>query len=60
MSNVIVSSHPVVQHKLSLIRQADTTTPVFRQLLRELSFNLGYEARGVSWILLDAVVCFVP
>ncbi len=39
--NVVVSSHPVVQHKLSVIRSVDTTMPVFRQLLRELSFNLG-------------------
>ena len=42
--NVTVSNHPVVQHKLAVIRAESTTTPVFRQLLRELSFNLGWGA----------------
>jgi uracil phosphoribosyltransferase len=39
--NVVVSNHPVLLHKLAIIRSQATTTPVFRQLLRELSFNLG-------------------
>lgn len=40
--NVKVSAHPVMLHKLAVMRQEATTTPVFRQLLRELSYNLGY------------------
>ena len=40
-SNVTVSNHPVMLHKLAVLRSESTTTPVFRQLLRELSFNLG-------------------
>jgi uracil phosphoribosyltransferase len=35
--------HPLVQHKLSLMREKGTSTAVFRQLLREISLLLGYE-----------------
>jgi len=35
--------HPLVQHKLTLMRKADTSTAVFRQLLREISQLLAYE-----------------
>ncbi|PUB18709.1 uracil phosphoribosyltransferase [Yoonia sediminilitoris] len=35
--------HPLVQHKLTLMRQKDTSTAVFRQLLREISQLLAYE-----------------
>ena len=41
-------THPLVQHKLTLMRQADTSTAVFRQLLREISQLLAYEVtRGL-------------
>ncbi|UWQ98890.1 uracil phosphoribosyltransferase [Rhodobacteraceae bacterium S2214] len=41
-------THPLVQHKLSLMRQKDTSTAVFRQLLREISQLLAYEVtRGL-------------
>jgi len=30
-------THPLVQHKLTLMRQKDTSTAVFRQLVREIS-----------------------
>ena len=36
--------HPLVQHKLTLMRRRDTSTAVFRQLLREISLLLGFEA----------------
>lgn len=36
-------THPLVQHKLTLMRKADTSTAVFRQLLREISQLLAYE-----------------
>jgi uracil phosphoribosyltransferase len=39
-----VSNHPVLQHKLTLLRKSSTTTKVFRELLREITFYLGYEA----------------
>ena len=43
MKNVHVINHPLVQHKLSLMRMKDTSTGKFRTLLRELSILLGYE-----------------
>lgn len=36
-------THPLVQHKLSLMRDKTTSTAVFRQLLREISQLLAYE-----------------
>jgi uracil phosphoribosyltransferase len=41
--NVVVVDHPLVQHKLSLMRRKDTPTAEFRRLLREISALLGYE-----------------
>lgn len=41
--HVTVVSHPLVQHKLTLMRDKDTPTAVFRQLLREISQFLAYE-----------------
>ncbi len=38
-----VVDHPLVQHKLSLLREKTTSSAVFRQLLRELSHLLAYE-----------------
>ena len=43
MENVTVIDHPLVQHKLSLMRRRETPTSGFRVLLREISHLLGYE-----------------
>jgi uracil phosphoribosyltransferase len=40
---VQVIGHPLIQHKLTLMRNKDTATSEFRQLLREISVLLGYE-----------------
>lgn len=40
---VTVVTHPLVQHKLTLMREKDTSTASFRQLLREISLLLAYE-----------------
>ncbi|HXZ01482.1 MAG TPA: uracil phosphoribosyltransferase [Stellaceae bacterium] len=40
---VTVVSHPLVQHKLSLMRDRQTPTAEFRRLLREIALLLGYE-----------------
>ena len=42
-SAVIEVTHPLVQHKLSIMRDKDTPTPLFRQLLKEISALLAYE-----------------
>jgi uracil phosphoribosyltransferase len=41
--NVTVVDHPLIVHKLSLMRDKTTPSAVFRQLLREISLLLGYE-----------------
>ena len=43
MTDVTVVDHPLVQHKLSIMRRKDTPTAKFRQLLNEISLLLGYE-----------------
>lgn len=46
---VTVVDHPLVQHKLTLMREKDTSTASFRQLLREISLLLAYEVtRGLD------------
>ena len=41
--HLTIVDHPLVQHKLSLMREKETSTAVFRQLLREISQLLAYE-----------------
>ena len=43
MKNVIVIDHPLVQHKLTLIRKKDTSCNKFRTILHEISTLLAYE-----------------
>ena len=42
-SNVHVIDHPLVQHKLTLMRRKDASTNTFRRLLNELSALMAYE-----------------
>ena len=35
--------HPLVQHKLSIMRKKETSTNKFRELLKEISMLMGYE-----------------
>lgn len=39
-----VSKHPVLAHKLSILRSSSTSPSTFRSTLREITFHLGYEA----------------
>lgn len=41
--NVTVLDHPLVQHKLTLLRRKETATSEFRRLMRELSLLMAYE-----------------
>ncbi len=46
--NLHVVDHPLVQHKLSHLRDQTTWTPLFRTLLREIALLIGYEiTRGL-------------
>ena len=42
-SSVTVIGHPLIQHKLTLMRRAETSTAKFRSLMTEISMLLAYE-----------------
>lgn len=42
-AEVILIDHPLIQHKLTLMRRAETSTAKFRTLLKEISLLLAYE-----------------
>jgi uracil phosphoribosyltransferase len=42
-TNVFIVTHPLVQHKLTLMRKKEASTSTFRRLLRELASLLAYE-----------------
>ena len=42
-NNLTVVDHPLIQHKLTIMREKATPSAVFRQLLREISLLLAYE-----------------
>src|SRR5437763_13728129 len=43
MEGVTIVNHPLVQHKLTLLRSKDTSTKSFRELLKEIGMLLCYE-----------------
>ena len=43
MSKLVIIDHPLVQHKLSLLRDKNTGTKAFRELVTELSLLMAYE-----------------
>ncbi|HHU06843.1 MAG TPA: uracil phosphoribosyltransferase [Clostridiaceae bacterium] len=43
-NNVIVLDHPLIQHKVGILRDKTTSTKVFRELVSEISMLMGYEA----------------
>lgn len=61
MSRVTVVDHPLVQHKLTLMRRAETSTAEFRRLLREISLLLAYEVmRDLPIELIDIATPIAP
>ena len=76
MENVVVVGHPLVQHKLTLMRKKDISTGQFRALLREIAPLMLYEAtrdlplieieietplaRMQAPVLAGKKLCFVP
>lgn len=44
MNNVIELNHPIITHKLSILRDKNTSTKEFRELIKEISMFLCYEA----------------
>ena len=61
MQNVTTVSHPLVQHKLTLLRDKTTPTSTFRQLLREVAMLLCYEVtRDLSLGTIDIETPLMP
>jgi len=58
MNNLTVVDHPLVQHKLTLMRDKTTSTKGFRQLLREIATLLCYEV--TRDLILDTVHIETP
>jgi uracil phosphoribosyltransferase len=44
MSNITIFDHPLIQHKISLLRDENTGTNEFRKLIEEIGMLMGYEA----------------
>lgn len=55
---VHVSKHPIVAHKTSILRSSTTKPSVFRAVMRELTYSLGYEA--TSTLTLKDIDISVP
>jgi uracil phosphoribosyltransferase len=61
MQNVTQVAHPLVQHKLTLMRDRTTSTKGFRQLLREIATLLCYEVtRDLSLASIEIETPLVP
>ena len=41
--NLFITDHPLIQHKLSHMRDKSTSTRTFRELLKEITLLMGYE-----------------
>lgn len=58
--HLTIVDHPLVQHKLTLMRDKDTSTKSFRQLLREISLLLAYEVTRslpMTTMQVDTPIC---
>ncbi len=44
MENVVIMDHPLIQHKISMLRDINTGTNAFRRLVEEIGILMGYEA----------------
>ena len=61
MSRVTTVDHPLVQHKLTLMRDKTTSTKGFRQLMREIATLLCYEVtRDLSLATVDIETPLMP
>lgn len=61
--HVTLVDHPMVQHKLSILRDKDTPSKQFRELVRELALFEGYEATRdlpLSDVTVETPICAAP
>lgn len=63
MGKVYVFDHPLIQHKLAILRNKETTTKDFRELVREISTLMAYEATRelpLEEVEVDTPICKAP
>jgi len=41
---LFLTDHPLIKHKMTILRDVTTSTKDFRSVLKEITFYLGYEA----------------
>ena len=58
MNNVYELKHPLIEHKLSILRDKSTSTKEFRELIKEISVILCYEA--LADVKLDKIEIETP
>ena len=44
MSKTVIMDHPLIQHKIGIIREKETSSKEFRELVNEIAMLMGYEA----------------
>ena len=44
MSKITIMDHPLIEHKITMLRSKDTGSKEFRELIEEISMLLAYEA----------------
>ncbi len=60
LDHLTVVTHPLVQHKLTIMRNKDTSTAGFRRLLREISLLLAYEVTrelDMTTTMIETPIC---
>ena len=58
MNNVTILNHPLLQHKVAMLRDKNTNTKDFRELVTEIAMLIGYEA--TRDLLVEAVEIETP
>ncbi|MFI3173583.1 MAG: uracil phosphoribosyltransferase [Bacillota bacterium] len=61
MGKLFVSEHPLVQHKIAMVRDENTGSKEFRELITEIAMMLSYEAtRELHLVEVDVVTPVAP
>eukprot|EP01036_Dinobryon_divergens_P032975 gene32975-42669_t len=55
MSSPFIAQHPLLAHKMTILRDRNTSATDFRKLLREITFYLGYEASRELQLMSEVV-----
>ena len=47
--NIVICEHPLIKHKITMLRNKETGTNEFRAIVEEIAMLMGYEA--LMWML---------